>query len=90
MSRTRQLVNDWMLPGAIVLGISLYLVYYFTPGLHSHERLLHLLVSEGQRVVIATLLFFQFVKISPTTSVSPAGTSLPWRSRWGFFWGYRP
>ncbi len=65
MSRTRQLLNDWMLPGAIVLGISLYLVYYFTPGLHSHERILHLLVSEGQRVVIATLLFFQFVKISP-------------------------
>lgn len=65
MSRTRQLLNDWMLPGAIVLGISLYLIYYFTPGLHAHERILHLIVSEGQRVVIATLLFFQFVKISP-------------------------
>ena len=65
MSRTRQLLNDWMLPGAIVLGISLYLIYYFSPGLHGQERILHLIVSEGQRVVIATLLFFQFVKISP-------------------------
>ena len=54
-----------MLPGAIVLGVSLYLLYHFTPALHTHEQLLHLLVSEGQRVVIATLLFFQFVKISP-------------------------
>ncbi len=57
MSRTRQLLNDWMLPGAIVLGIGLYLVYYFTPALHSHERVLHAMVSEGQRLVIATLLF---------------------------------
>lgn len=65
MSRASRLVNDWMLPGAIVLGISLYLLYYFTPGLHAFERPLHGIVSEGQRVVIATLLFFQFVKISP-------------------------
>ena len=54
-----------MLPGAIVLGVSLYMLYYFTPALHEYEHSLHLLVSEGQRVVIATLLFFQFVKISP-------------------------
>ena len=65
MSRTRQLLNDWMLPGAIVLGVSLYLLYYFTPWLHSYERTLHFIASEGQRLVIATLLFFQFVKISP-------------------------
>ena len=63
--KTRQVLNDWMLPGAIVLGVSLYLLYYFTPWLHSYERTLHICASEGQRLVIAILLFFQFVKISP-------------------------
>jgi len=63
--KTRQVLNDWMLPGAIVLGVSLYLLYYFTPWLHSYERTLHICASEGQRLVIAVLLFFQFVKISP-------------------------
>lgn len=54
-----------MLPGAIVLGISLYLIYHFTPALHPMGRWLGFAASEGQRLVIATLLFFQFVKISP-------------------------
>ncbi len=54
-----------MLPAAIILGISLYLTYHFTPALHSYGRWLHPLASEGQRLVIAVLLFFQFVKISP-------------------------
>lgn len=63
--KTRQILNDWMLPAAIVLGVSLYLLYYFTPWLHSYERTLHLCTSESQRLVIAILLFFQFVKISP-------------------------
>ena len=54
-----------MLPGAIVLGTSLYLVYHFSPGLYVYGPRLHPLVSEGQRLVIAILLFFQFVKISP-------------------------
>ena len=54
-----------MLPGAIVLGISLYFIYHFTPALHPWGHGLHLMASEGQRVVIAFLLFFQFVKVSP-------------------------
>ena len=54
-----------MLPGAIVLGTSLYLIYHYTPGLHAYGVWLHPLASEGQRWVIAILLFFQFVKISP-------------------------
>ena len=61
----RRWLTDWMLPGAIVLGISLYLTYHFTPALHAYGKWLHPLASEGQRLVIATLLFFQFVKISP-------------------------
>ncbi len=54
-----------MLPCAIVLGIGLYLLYHFVPVLHPFGPVLHPLASEGQRLVIAVLLFFQFVKISP-------------------------
>ena len=54
-----------MLPGAIVLGISLYLAYRWLPLLHPAGHVLHQVASEGQRLVIALLLFFQFVKISP-------------------------
>ena len=64
MNKAVQFVKDWMLPLAIVLGISLYLIYHFTPALHPFGKWLHPLASEGQRLVIATLLFFQFVKIS--------------------------
>lgn len=54
-----------MLPGAIVLGISLYFIYRGMPFLHPYGHALGTAASEGQRLVIALLLFFQFVKISP-------------------------
>ena len=54
-----------MLPGAIVLGVSLYFIYKAIPFLHPAGPVLNTITSEGQRVVIALLLFFQFVKISP-------------------------
>ena len=31
MNKWARLLREWMLPGAIVLGISLYLLYHFTP-----------------------------------------------------------
>ncbi len=65
MNKAVAFVRDWMLPLAIVLGISLYLVYHYTTPLHPAGKWLNLLCSEGQRLVIAILLFFQFVKISP-------------------------
>lgn len=65
MNNLASLIRKWMLPAAIVLGISLYLMYHFSPALHPYGKWLHLTASEGQRVVIAILLFFQFVKISP-------------------------
>ena len=65
MNKAVRFLKEWMLPCAIVLGISLYLVYHYTPALHSWGSWLHVCASEGQRLVIATLLFFQFVKISP-------------------------
>ena len=65
MNRIAQIIREWMLPAAIVLGISIYSLYHFTPALHAYGKWLHPLASEGQRLVIAVLLFFQFVKISP-------------------------
>ncbi|MBQ9463547.1 MAG: transporter [Bacteroidales bacterium] len=65
MNKAERLIQDWMLPGAIVLGVSLYFLYKALPFLHPAAEALNAIVSEGQRVVIALLLFFQFVKISP-------------------------
>ena len=60
-----KLLKDWLLPLSIVTGIGLYLLYHFTPALYPLGPMLHAAASEGQRLVIAVLLFFQFVKISP-------------------------
>lgn len=65
MGKAARVVQDWMLPGAIVLGVSLYFLYRALPALHPIGHQLHVAASEGQRLVIALLLFFQFVKISP-------------------------
>ena len=65
MNKAVQFFKDWMLPLAITTGISLYLFYHFTPLLKPYGAVLHKVASEGQRVVIAVLLFFQFVQISP-------------------------
>lgn len=65
MGKFSQTVKDWMLPGAIVLGISSYLIYYFTPALRPIGPACHAIASIGQRIGIALLLFFQFVKVSP-------------------------
>jgi len=54
-----------MLPGAIVLGISLYLIYHLNPALRPIGPVCHVIAAQGQRWVIALLLFFQFVKVPP-------------------------
>ena len=63
--RWKAFLRDWMLPIAIVLGISIASVYHAVPALHRFGPVGHIVVADGQRWVIATLLFFQFVKISP-------------------------
>lgn len=65
MNKAVQFFKDWLLPIAIVLGISLYLFYHFTTFLRPWGYSLHRIASEGQRLVIALLLFFQFVQVSP-------------------------
>ena len=65
MRKAVQIFKDWMLPIAIVTGISIYLFYHFTPVLKPYGAVLHKAASEGQRLIIGLLLFFQFVQISP-------------------------
>lgn len=65
MHKAVRIFKDWMLPLAIVTGISLYLFYHFTPALKPYGAVLHKAASEGQRLIIGLLLFFQFVQISP-------------------------
>ena len=65
MHKAVQFFKDWMLPLAITTGISLYLFYHFTPFLKPYGAVLHQVASEAQRLIIAVLLFFQFVQISP-------------------------
>ena len=65
MGKISQTVRDWMLPGALVLGISSYLIYHFTPALRPIGSACHAIAAFGQRWLIAVLLFFQFVKVSP-------------------------
>ena len=64
-SRLVKFLKDFMLPTAIVSGISLYLLYHFIPGLHFAGGVLHKTAVEGQRILVALMLFLQFVKISP-------------------------
>ena len=65
MNKAVQFFKDWMLPLAILTGIGLYLFYHFTPVLKPYGALLHKVAADGQRFIIALLLFFQFVQISP-------------------------
>lgn len=54
-----------MLPVAMVTGAALYLIYHFCPSLAPIGPTANRIASEGQRLVIAFLLFFQFIKTSP-------------------------
>ena len=59
------ILKEWMLPIAMATGISVYLVWHFTPQLHPPGQHIGTIVSDIQRTLIAVLLFFQFVKVSP-------------------------
>lgn len=65
MHKAIRFFKDWMLPLAIATGIGLYVFYRLTPALRPCGHMLRVAASEGQRLVIALLLFFQFVQISP-------------------------
>ena len=65
MRKMIEYIKDWMLPIAIITGISAYLIFHFTPALAPIGPVCHEIVSESQRLLIGVLLFFQFVKASP-------------------------
>ena len=50
MRKAVRIFKDWMLPIAIVTGISIYLFYHFTPVLKPYGAVLHKAASEGQRL----------------------------------------
>lgn len=59
-------LKDWMLPLAIVLGAAFYLVLHFVPYMAVHlEPGCSAFAKNVQPVLIATMLFLQFNKISP-------------------------
>ena len=58
-------LKEGMLPIAMISGAAAYLLYHFIPALHPAGPVCNRIASEGQRLVIAVLLFFQFVKTSP-------------------------
>lgn len=64
-NRLAVFLRNWMLPIALALGISLYIVYRFVPALHPHGHILQGIASEGQRFLVSMMLFFQFIKVSP-------------------------
>lgn len=67
MAEIKQFLKDWMLPLAMVTGAVLYLVYHFVPALAPLGPVCGRIASDLQRLVIAVLLFFQFIKTAPGT-----------------------
>jgi BASS family bile acid:Na+ symporter len=65
MTSLVQFIKQWMLPIAIVAGISIYTVFHFVPALHPIGPVCHQIVAKGQRFLISVMLFLQFVKVSP-------------------------
>lgn len=65
MKDIKALMNDWLLPLAMVCGAGTYLLYHNIPALAPLGPVFKNFVIEGQRCVIAVLLFFQFIKTAP-------------------------
>ncbi len=61
-----QFIKDWMLPIAITLGISLYLIYHFIPELKPIGPAGDMIANKGQQISIFIMLFLQFIKVSPS------------------------
>jgi len=65
MGIIRKIIKDWMLPLALACGIGSYLIYHFTPALAPAGPVFYVIAAKGQPIVIAIILFLQYVKISP-------------------------
>ena len=66
MSRIIEFVKDWMLPLAIVIGITICLtLHLITPLADSAEPAFSRFAKEVQPIMVAIMLFLQFNKVSP-------------------------
>lgn len=54
-----------MLPAALITGVSLYLIYHFSPALRPVGPFCHAVASRGQTFLISVMLFLQYIRISP-------------------------
>ena len=66
MAGIGKFIKDWMLPLAIILGITSYLILFFVnPLARSIEPGFSRFAKDVQPVFMATMLFLQFNTISP-------------------------
>lgn len=65
MSRIVEFIKDWMLPIAMVAGISLALAFHYWTPLRSAEPAFSAMAKEVQPIFVALMLFLQFTKVSP-------------------------
>jgi len=65
MKKVLQFIKDWMLPLAIITGISLYLLIRFLPVLDAIEPGFSKCAKNIQPTLVALMLFLQFSRISP-------------------------
>jgi BASS family bile acid:Na+ symporter len=61
----KQTIKDWMLPIAMTVGATSYLIYHSLPQLHSAGPFLDGLVDVLQPLLIFTMLFLTFCRIEP-------------------------
>lgn len=65
LKKVIQFIKNWSLPVAMVLGVLLYLVYYFVPALKPVGPAAYSTVKFIQPILIFIMLFLQFNKVSP-------------------------
>ncbi|MBR1926833.1 MAG: transporter [Bacteroidales bacterium] len=66
MSRIVEFVKDWMLPIAIIAGITICLILRYIPSLASSaEPMFSRFAKDVQPIMVAIMLFLQFNKVSP-------------------------
>lgn len=64
-AKVKKFIKDWMLPIAIVLGVSSYLIFHFCHALHPIGEACKVFASNAQPFLIGVMLFLQFIKMSP-------------------------
>lgn len=64
-NKATEFIKDWMLPIAIVLGVSSYLIFHFCHALHPIGEVCRSIAANTQMLLIGLMIFLQIVKVSP-------------------------